>query len=251
MGGAGLPASGALSAAGGGKRFVITVGRQVEKEFAEEECASASGDDKLRMAPDPTQSAPPGPEAFEYGCGVAEGPSFQSGSGVLFFQHVEQALQFGAHHVVVILSVGIPRELEPVRRNRGGRIIVQGHADYRLASFGQQARVEAFFFMPCHVVHSGMASLSGPLPEERGMCGRYGPSRCESASIKAEAFGPGFYLCSGKYVFGFCHLTFVYSITLNSYPCSLSHCNASGKAVLSFSMLLTESWNVMMEPLRV
>ncbi len=201
MRGTSLDATAASPARVGGERRVVSVRRQVEHQFAEEERASGSGDDELGVAARPPQSAPPCPVTFQYRCRVAKGVALQDSFRHGAPQGREQAVQFPPHHVVIVLPVGIPGDLQFAVRDGRGREIVQGHADHRPATFHEEARVEAFRHVFRHVSHARLPSLGEPTSEERGVRRGDRPGGGKSAGGKAEARGLGFHLCGVKHAF--------------------------------------------------
>ena len=103
-------------------------------------------------------------------------------------------MEFVFHHGVVVFSVGIPGQpVASVVRGECG-VIVERDGDDALCPVDQQARVEPFFHVACHVVHAGLVAFFEPLPEGVAVEAVDGCGGGHAACRKAETQGLGLYL---------------------------------------------------------
>ena len=203
--------------AGAALRFhgvVVGLGGERQEEFAQEEATAGTGNDELRVFPDPSQARPPSPIAFVHRGGVGEGArGGKDGLGVrtahafvVRTQRVEKREKTRFHHLVVVLTAGIAGYGQTTRTAVGtegiGRVVVERDGHNGAHALDQQARIAAFLLVARQIAHLAVTSLGEPALAAGDMRGIHGLCGRKSAGNKAEALCLGFDVCGRKKIIG-------------------------------------------------
>ena len=137
---------------------VILVDFIQDEQFAEKEHAAGTRNDKLLVAPYPSESRLLCPIALHHGGTVAEGTIFSQ------FQSLCQLSQSVFHHEMIVSAKAVGCQFKFTVGYFMTRLVVQGHADDGLHSWHKLARIEAHLEIAVEIVHRSIATLREPFP---------------------------------------------------------------------------------------